>query len=56
MLRPGQLTGALAELQVPECRVRLAGSDYANGWAGFIDGAIESGKRAARRVLGDLDN
>ena len=26
----------------------LAGSDYANGWAGFIDGAIESGLRASR--------
>ena len=24
----------------------LAGSDLANGWAGFIDGAIESGLRA----------
>ena len=26
----------------------LAGSDLANGWAGFIDGAIESGLRAGR--------
>jgi monoamine oxidase len=24
----------------------FAGSDLANGWAGFIDGAIESGLRA----------
>jgi hypothetical protein len=46
----GQLTQALAELQRPEGRVALAGSDYANGWAGFIDGAIESGLRAARDV------
>jgi monoamine oxidase len=55
MLRPGQLTGALAELQRPEGRVILAGSDYANGWMGFIDGAIESGLAAARFVasLGD---
>ena len=50
MLRPGQLTGALAELQRPEGRVVLAGSDYASGWMGFIDGAIESGLRAARLV------
>lgn len=48
MLRPGQLTGALAELQRPEGRIVLAGSDYASGWMGFIDGAIESGLRAAR--------
>ena len=32
----------------PEGRVVLAGSDLANGWAGFIDGAIESGLRAGR--------
>ncbi|MGY1653499.1 flavin monoamine oxidase family protein [Geodermatophilus sp. SYSU D01119] len=50
MQRAGQLTGALAELQRPEGRVTLAGADYANGWAGFIDGAIESGMRAARHV------
>lgn len=50
MQRAGQLTGALAELQRPERRVVLAGSDYANGWAGFIDGAIESGMRAGRTV------
>jgi monoamine oxidase len=30
----------------PEARVILAGSDLANGWAGFIDGAIESGLQA----------
>ena len=52
MLRTHQLTGALEELQRPEGRVVLAGSDYANGWMGFIDGAIESGMRAARIVSG----
>jgi monoamine oxidase len=50
MQRAGQLTAALAELQRPEGRVVLAGSDYANGWAGFIDGAIESGMCASRQV------
>lgn len=50
MQRAGQLTGALADLQRPEGRVFVAGSDYANGWAGFIDGAIESGMRAGREV------
>ena len=50
MQRAGQLTGALAELQRPEGRVLLAGSDYADGWAGFVDGAIESGMRAGRDV------
>ena len=50
MQRAGQLTGALGELQRPEGRVVIAGSDYADGWAGFIDGAIESGMRAGRDV------
>ena len=44
--RPGWYEHWHAEMQVPEGRVLLAGSDLANGWAGFIDGAIESGLRA----------
>jgi monoamine oxidase len=50
MLRPGQLR-QLQALQQPQGRVHIAGSDYATGWAGFIDGAIESGLRTARRLL-----
>jgi monoamine oxidase len=50
MFRPGQLSGALRELQRPEGGVHLAGSDYATGWAGFVDGAIESGIHLARRI------
>jgi monoamine oxidase len=50
MLRPGQLRH-LQALQQPHGRVHLAGSDYATGWAGFVDGAIESGLRTARRLL-----
>jgi len=46
----GYLTSYLPELQRPEGRIRLAGSDFANGWGGFIDGAIESGLDAARAV------
>lgn len=46
----GYLTTSLPELQRPEGRIRLAGSDFANGWGGFIDGAIESGLDAARAV------
>jgi monoamine oxidase len=54
MLRPNQLTRYLAELQRPEDGLHLAGSDYANGWAGFVDGAIESGITTARRVAAAL--
>jgi monoamine oxidase len=44
--RPGWYTHHHAEMRRPEGRVVLAGSDLADGWAGFIDGAIESGLRA----------
>ncbi|NQD87213.1 FAD-dependent oxidoreductase [Paenarthrobacter sp. CM16] len=50
----GYLTRHLAELQRPEGRIRLAGSDFANGWGGFIDGAIESGLDAAREAASAL--
>jgi monoamine oxidase len=44
--RPGWYTRYHAEMQRPEGGVLIAGSDFANGWAGFMDGAIESGLRA----------
>ncbi len=44
--RPGWYEHHHATMQLPEGRVALAGSDIAGGWAGFIDGAIESGLRA----------
>ncbi|KAI8168453.1 hypothetical protein K4K49_006157 [Colletotrichum sp. SAR 10_70] len=40
----------LRELQRPHGRVFFASSDSADGWRGFIDGAIEQGKNAARQV------
>lgn len=48
--RPGQLTRDLAELQRPAGAVHFATTDNADLWGGFIDGAIESGLREARRV------
>src|SRR5207253_3246007 len=53
--RPRQLTRYLGALQQSEGRVFLAGSEAANGWCGLIDGAIESGLTAARRVAELLD-
>ena len=44
--RPGWYEHYHAAMRRPEGNVILAGSDLANGWAGFIDGAIESGLRA----------
>lgn len=49
--RPGQLTRDLRELQEPAGRIHFATTDNANLWGGFIDGAIESGLREARRII-----
>ncbi|MFV0373818.1 flavin monoamine oxidase family protein [Microbacterium sp.] len=51
MHRTGYLTRALPALQAPHGRVRLAGADIADGWGGFIDGAIESGMKAASAIV-----
>ncbi|HKU29831.1 MAG TPA: NAD(P)/FAD-dependent oxidoreductase [Arthrobacter sp.] len=53
MHRPGFLSEALAAFQTPQGRLLFAGSDFANGWGGFIDGAIESGLEAARAIQDD---
>ncbi len=52
--RPGQFTRHHAALQAPEGVLHFAGSDIANIWAGFFDGAIESAHRVAREVRESL--
>jgi monoamine oxidase len=52
--RPGWYTHHHAEIQRREGALILAGSDFANGWAGFMDGAIESGLRAGATALRQL--
>ena len=52
--RPGQLTRDLDKLREPAGDVHFATTDNANLWGGFIDGAIESGLREARRIIGVL--
>jgi pseudooxynicotine oxidase len=48
--RPGWYEHHHAAMRRLDGRVVLAGSDLADGWAGFIDGAIESGLRAGARA------
>jgi monoamine oxidase len=48
--RPGWYEHHHAAMQRVEGPIVMAGSDIANGWAGFIDGAIESGLRAGARA------
>lgn len=48
---PGQTTRALAALQTSTPPLFFANTDWASGWRGFIDGAIEDGIRGARDVI-----
>jgi len=52
--RPGQLTRFGAALHAPEGRMAFAGSDIATRWAGWMGGAIVSGKAAATYLNGLL--
>jgi monoamine oxidase len=53
--RPGQISRFGAGLRRPEGRLAFATADMAIGWTGYIDGAIESGSRAAARTRELLD-
>lgn len=48
--QPNQLTRYFAEQRRCEGVLHFASSDNAGIWAGFIDGAIESGHRVAREI------
>ncbi|WP_433868956.1 flavin monoamine oxidase family protein [Saccharopolyspora sp. CA-218241] len=54
MQRPHQLTRYSEAQRRPEGVLHFASSDNATVWAGFIDGAIESGLRVAREIGADL--
>ena len=44
---PGILSSAGEAIRVPHGRVHWAGTETSDRWAGYIDGAIRSGDRAA---------
>ncbi|MBO9695166.1 MAG: flavin monoamine oxidase family protein [Sphingopyxis sp.] len=49
---PGVLTGFGSALLDPVGRIHWAGTETADAWVGYIDGAIRSGERAAKEVAG----
>ncbi|GLA36267.1 hypothetical protein AnigIFM63309_002185 [Aspergillus niger] len=52
---PNTASEYLKELQKPHGRVVFASADWADGWRGFVDGAIERGQAAVGEVLGMLE-
>jgi len=51
---PGVLLGWGDELRAPVGRLHWAGTETATSWAGYMEGALESGRRAASEVLAEL--
>lgn len=48
--QPGRTRNDLPALAASAGRIFFASADWANGWRGFMVGAIESGLRAARET------
>ena len=53
-LPPGVLTQSKNALKQPFGRVHFAGTETATEWSGYIEGALQSGERAAGEVLARL--
>jgi monoamine oxidase len=53
-LPPGALLDFGTALREPAGRIHWAGTETATIWAGYMDGAVRSGQRAAKEALGAL--
>jgi monoamine oxidase len=51
---PGVLTEYGTALRTPIGRIHWAGTETAFNWAGYMDGAVQSGQRAAQEVIDEL--
>ncbi|HEY8637740.1 MAG TPA: FAD-dependent oxidoreductase [Solirubrobacteraceae bacterium] len=54
IMGPGVLSKHGAALRAPIGRVHFAGTETADYWQGYMDGAVRAGERAAREVLAAL--
>lgn len=54
VMGPGVLTTFGEALREPCGRIHFAGTETADQWLGYLEGAIQSGERAAAEVLGRL--
>ncbi|KAF9884954.1 hypothetical protein FE257_000863 [Aspergillus nanangensis] len=54
MFAPGFATRFQRALQAPQGIITFVSADWADGWHGFIDDAIEQGLRAGVKVGGEL--
>jgi monoamine oxidase len=54
VMPPGVLTEYQTLLRTPQGKIHWAGTETATVWNGYMDGAVQSGQRAAAEVLGEL--
>ena len=54
IMPPGVMTEYAYALHEPSGRIHWAGTETATVWRGYMDGAVQAGKRAAAEVLADL--
>jgi monoamine oxidase len=54
VMPPGVMTEYGAALRQPVGRIHWAGTETATVWTGYMDGAVQSGKRAAAEALSQL--
>jgi monoamine oxidase len=52
---PGQMTALVPEIAQPEDRLHFAG-EHTSSWMSWMEGALESGERAAREILGSQNS
>ncbi|CEJ60173.1 hypothetical protein PMG11_08758 [Penicillium brasilianum] len=52
---PNKFSRHVQELQKADGRVFFASADWADGWRGFVDGALESGQKSANEVKAFLN-
>ncbi len=54
LMRPGVMTEYGEALRAPVGRIHWAGTETATVWTGYMDGAVQAGKRAAGEALARL--
>ena len=54
IMPPGVMTEYAYALREPSGRIHWAGTETATVWNGYMDGAVQAGKRAAAEALAEL--